>query len=373
MFEIGTRIKFKYTGLEAEILENHQDGTYTVWLMEEADESIAFEEDIVLSKDFTGIQQSEQQKTLLQQSSKKNTGPSTEDLFFSKKEQEARKLQALQPSNNKFIKAKKQVIPPSPSNSFRPKQFVDTPPQGLGSFLVFHQTTSEHYTIYLVNDTPTSFSFKFHLYLNKQLEYGFNKVIPASSYFPIGEFWQVQFNDSPKIEFSCPNFNFKRQIKLKYTKFITKISPVPLLGITTYNYFLFPKLSSHSKPTDSIKNYTLQQCSKSNQPNKSSPRTDLMDIASFGHEIDLHAEKLVTDTSEFTAKELFTIQLETLDNFITQAAKLKLREVFIIHGLGKGKLREEVDQYLRYHGDVKEYNNEFHERYGFGATKVTFK
>jgi len=88
---------------------------------------------------------------------------------------------------------------------------------------------------------------------------------------------------------------------------------------------------------------------------------------------DLHAEKLVDDTSEFTPSELFDLQVQALEAFITQAAALGIKEVFIIHGLGKGKLRARVEQYLRYHGDVKSYKNEFHEKYGFGATRVVFK
>lgn len=375
MFEIGDHIKFKYTGLEAEILENHQDGTYTVWLMEEADEGIAFEEDIVLAKDFKGIQASEQQMELPKKKSNKPTGPSTEDLFFSKAEQEARKLEALQPSNNKYLtnQKKKQATTPIELESFVPKGLIDTPPQGLGCFLAFHQTAVDHYTIYLVNDTPISFSFRFSLYLNQQLEHGFNKVIPASSYFPIGEFWQAQFNDAPQVEFSCPNFHFNKRFKLKYKKFLTSNGPVPLMGISTYHYLLFSKLSGISKPIIPLKDYTLQQAIATPSSKDSYNRANLMDVASFEPELDLHAEKLVNDTSEFTSGELFELQLQALDSFITQAAELELKEVFVIHGLGKGKLREGVEQYLRYHGDVKTFKNEFHEKYGFGATKVTFK
>ncbi len=373
MFEIGTRIRFIYTGLEAEILEDHQDGTYTVWLMEEADEGIAFEEDIVLAENFKGVRQSEQQKALPKKPPKKDNGPSTEDLFFSKDEQTYRKLQAFQPANNKFIKAKQQKTPPAALESFVAKSLVDSPPQGLGCFLAFHQTASDHYTIYLVNDTPVSFSFKFSLFLNQELEHGFNKVIPASSYFPIGEFWQAQFNDAPQIEFTCPNFKFSKRFKLKYKKFMTTNGPVPLIGISTSHYLLFSKLEGYSKPLSSIKDYTLEQRSVSNKSNSSFRRADLMDVASFEPELDLHAEKLVNDTSEFTSGELYEIQLQALDDFITQAANLGLEEVFVIHGLGKGKLREGVIQYLRYHGDVKTFKNDYFEKYGFGATKVTFK
>lgn len=371
MFEIGSRIIFKYTGLEAEILEDHQDGSYTVWLMDDEEEGIAFDDDIVLAKDFSGIQQSALQKELPKKASQKNAGPSTEDLFFSKQEQHARKLQGFQPSNNKYIKSKNVPTAPIKETIFEAQALVDTAPQGAGCYLAFHQTATDHYTVYLVNDTPVSFSFKFKLYLNQQIEHGFNKVIPASSYFAIGEFWQAQFNDAPTIEFACPNFNFSKRLKLKYKKFLTNHGAVPLIGIDTYRYLLFATLEGR-KATTSIKDYTLQERSTT-LSSITHTRPDLMDIASFEHELDLHAEKLVEDTSEFTPSELFELQLKALDDFITQADLLEIKEVFIIHGLGKGKLRERVEQYLRYHGAIKTYKNEFHEKYGFGATRVVFK
>jgi hypothetical protein len=370
MFEIGSRIVFKYTGLEAEILEDHQDGSYTVWLINDEEEGIAFDDDIVLAKDFSGVQQSEQQKELPQKAAKKSTGPSTADLFFSKEEQHARMLQALQPSTNKYIKCK-HTTPTTRETIFEVQQIIDTAPQGLGCYLAFHQTAADHYTIYLVNDTPVSFSFKFKLYLNQQIEHGFNKMIPASTYFAIGEFWQGQFNDAPKIEFVCPAFHFNKQFKLKYKKFLGNRGAVPLMGIDTYRYLLFSKLEG-AKSTTSIKDYTLQERSTALQA-RTNFRPDLMDIASFEPELDLHAEKLVEDTSEFTPSELFDLQMQALETFITQAAALEIKEVFIIHGVGKGKLRARVEQYLRYHGDVKMYTNEFHEKYGFGATRVVFK
>ena len=47
MFDIGDNIRFKYTGMAAEILSDHMDGSYTVWLEDEDEESIAFADDIV--------------------------------------------------------------------------------------------------------------------------------------------------------------------------------------------------------------------------------------------------------------------------------------------------------------------------------------
>lgn len=376
MFEIGAKIRFKYTGMLAEIVENHQDGSYTVWLEDEDEDSIAFAEDIVLDQNFKSIEQSEQQKAV----KKKPKGPSTEDLFYSKDELEAKKRAALRPKNQ--TPKSKQPIHATSGEEDQEATFTLSPilpqaPTNKGCYLVFHQTSPTTYTIYLVNDYNTSFSFEFKLFLNQQLEHGFNKVIPANTFFAIGEFLQPQFNDAAYVEFACPKFDFKKSIKLKYRKFLRTKQDVPLIGLNTYAFQLFDQLNPYQKKSSSIKDYTANHKKERNDlmaPIQRLYRSfDLMDVAAFEPELDLHAEKLVNDTSEFTARELYELQLQVLEDFIIKSVEFGLKEVFIIHGLGKGKLKQGVDDFLRFHGDIKSYKNEFHEKYGFGATKVILK
>lgn len=375
MFEIGAKIRFKYTGMLAEIIDNHQDGSYTVWLEDEQDDGIAFEDDIVLDRNFKSIVQSEQQKTIKKK--KKIKGPSTEDLFYSKEELDRKKRATFQPKSKKSLLAANNKDIETEEETFVITPIIQQVPTNKGSYLAFHQTSDSSYTIYLVNDTLISFSFEFKLFLNQQLEHGFNKIIPANTFFAIGELSHAQFNDAPYINFSCPKFDFKTVIKLKYLKFIRTKQAVPLMGLETYAFLLFDNLNPYIKKSHSIKDYTKNH--KQEQSHLMAPVNrlyrsfDLMDVASFEQELDLHAEKLVNDTSEFTARELYELQLQVLEDFMNKAIEFGLKEVFIIHGLGKGKLKQGVDDFLRFHGDVKTYKNEFHEKYGFGATKVLLK
>ena len=47
--------------------------------------------------------------------------------------------------------------------------------------------------------------------------------------------------------------------------------------------------------------------------------------------------------------------------------------MIVIHGLGKGKLREEVMRLLREYKEVAHFKNEYHPKYGFGATEISFE
>lgn len=375
MFNVGDFVRFKYTGLLAEIITDHRDDSYTVWLDEDNEEGIAFEDDIILASEFKQVEESVQQKAL-----KKAPKPlSTEELFYSKEELEFKKNSSFNPQKKQTALPTTSTQPTEQAIHFSPSPIVPTKPTNSGCYLVFHQTSLTEYTIYLVNDSLYSLSFEFKLLLKKQLDQGFNKLIPPNTYFPIASFLQEQFNDSPEILFKCPALKVDKTFKIKYQKFASTFQAVPLMGISSYAYLLVEptNFAPQSNTTNnSIIDYTSELLKEKGKPQKSSPkyykRANLKDLATFDNELDLHAEQLVDDTSEYTSKELFELQLEVLNEYVNKAAEMGLKEVFIIHGVGKGKLKQGVEDYLRFHNDVVSYKNEYHEKYGFGATRVLF-
>ncbi|WP_428409939.1 Smr/MutS family protein [Phaeodactylibacter xiamenensis] len=43
-----------------------------------------------------------------------------------------------------------------------------------------------------------------------------------------------------------------------------------------------------------------------------------------------------------------------------------------MHGIGKGKLRDSIASRLIQMPEVRSFRNEYHHRYGYGATEVIF-
>jgi hypothetical protein len=93
----------------------------------------------------------------------------------------------------------------------------------------------------------------------------------------------------------------------------------------------------------------------------------------FGEEIDLHVDSRQFSGGKRDNKYAIEFQIDALeaalDNAITKG-KVELR---IIHGIGKGKLKDEVHRILARHPHVKSYENSYHARYGWGSTIVQFK
>jgi hypothetical protein len=318
MFVVGDIIRFRYTGMRAEILEDHLDGSYSI-LDDDGEETIAFVEDIVLAQNFEQIELSEVQKNVQKKKKpKKEKHLTTEEMFYTKAELEQKFQSTTAPRIDQTEK--------SSAPSFNLPIISPTPPSDSGCFLALVPIAPQHYSIYLINDTRASFGFEFRLFLNQEIVHGFDKVIPANDFFAIGEFSQAQFNDTPLLQITFPRLQFEKKIKLKFKKFARAYQTVPLMGIESYAYSIFEKFPPKSNVAGSLKGYTAayqkDRASILRPLNNYYKRLNLMEHASFNIELDLHAEKLVNDTSEFTQAELFEIQLDVLDKYIHKAAAL---------------------------------------------------
>jgi hypothetical protein len=86
--------------------------------------------------------------------------------------------------------------------------------------------------------------------------------------------------------------------------------------------------------------------------------------------IDLHIEKLNRSAHNIPAGDSLFIQLEKFEYALDQAIAAGRLEFRVIHGLGKGKLKEEIYKILEKHPHVRSYVNDHHSRYGFGSTLI---
>ncbi len=69
---------------------------------------------------------------------------------------------------------------------------------------------------------------------------------------------------------------------------------------------------------------------------------DIKDKANFSSELDLHIEKLTNDPDGMSNSEKLNLQVQTFERYVEDAVEVGFERVFIIHGLGKGRLRDIV-------------------------------
>lgn len=92
----------------------------------------------------------------------------------------------------------------------------------------------------------------------------------------------------------------------------------------------------------------------------------------FVLEVDLHIEKLVPNKRGMSNYDILTLQTETAKRQLEFAIKNRMPKVVLIHGVGEGVLKAELDFLLgRYEGIT--FQDADYQKYGLGATEVYIK
>lgn len=89
-------------------------------------------------------------------------------------------------------------------------------------------------------------------------------------------------------------------------------------------------------------------------------------------EVDLHFEALVDFPKNFSAHEKLQIQLSEVRKALDKARRAGIKKVILIHGVGQGRLREEIYRLLERMDRLSFYDASF-ARYGKGATEVELR
>ncbi|MES2620988.1 MAG: Smr/MutS family protein [Bacteroidota bacterium] len=88
--------------------------------------------------------------------------------------------------------------------------------------------------------------------------------------------------------------------------------------------------------------------------------------------IDLHLEQREVGKGKIAPEDALFHQLDEFEKAMDKAIAAGKLEFRVVHGLGKGKLKQEIYKLLDKHPEVKSYKNEYHSRYGYGSTIIFF-
>ena len=290
-----------------------------------------------------------------------------------------------------------QKTQPGPVESTSPTENATTvpgnPTSQTGVYLSFDpvlrtDATAEQYQIYLTNDTshPLLIGYQRSTAAHprkKQL----TKKLEAHTALLIETIPFDELNEQITIQFECCRLRTDgtgprqtKSIRVKPKIFFKKVAPDPILDRPTHLYLLFEQIkmerdADSAQEKDNLRTYTKKNLRPRQKEGnlRAFPHHEVEEFASFLPELDLHIEMLVHNPKSYTAAEILQIQLEHFDQYLDDAIRLGVERVFIIHGLGKGRLRKSIAQRLRRNPQVVDYRNEYHPNYGFGATEVVLR
>ena len=86
-------------------------------------------------------------------------------------------------------------------------------------------------------------------------------------------------------------------------------------------------------------------------------------------EVDLHIEELVDKVSGMSNHEILSVQLERFEKELDKAIESGMKKLIIIHGVGNGRLKREIQSILKSTQGVT-FQDASYKDYGFGATQI---
>lgn len=244
--------------------------------------------------------------------------------------------------------------------------------------------TPERYRLYLINDTRLPIIFQLSLEFPGRIDWSRVGQLAASSFSEIGELRHPELNEQPVIDLEVRRQlsggtgpKLHRRLKLKPKQFFKQIKTAPLLNRRVHHYTLIEDLNAPQTilkmtPGESLSSLTKREAGKL-KPKSISYTSGIPnpgELAAFPREIDLHLRALVKDPSRIPKGSRLSTQLAHFNAYMQQAHRLGVEQVFIIHGLGEGKLKAAVHRALKQMSYVKSFANEWYEGYGNGATRV---
>lgn len=293
--------------------------------------------------------------------------------------------QPIAPVKAKIVPGKKEYVPPQPPPQSHQSQYTIL--KSLGIQLAFDPVvradgTTERYEIYLLNDTPYNAIYTYSLASKNLQPTKQHGKIDSVSFVRLGQLLFDELNDTPLVDLECWQLTtlgtgdrLHQQIKIKAQQFFKNKKTAPLLDREVHLFQVFNSFEKAETPQqDDLQTYTekFARKPKQNSMYRNVNSYDPHALAHFNNEIDLHIENLVSSTKKMQNSEILRIQLRHFESFLAKAIRLGVERVFVIHGVGKGKLKNEIATRLMNHPDVKTFKNDHHPKYGFGATEIIF-
>jgi len=240
----------------------------------------------------------------------------------------------------------------------------------------FGDEVVEDLKFHLVNRTETTYNFTYRLNYLGTSEFELKNTIHPFESFYLHDEPFANMNDNPSFEFifslQKPDKrkadHYESILKPKAKQIFSRIEQLREKNEASFSFKLFD--SYPDRPVEekmdlgklATKGYKIYDAKRSRE-HLESPRSV----------IDLHVEKLTDNWKHLSNYEILSLQIKEFEKYYDLALAHMQPSLIVIHGVGTGKLREEIHELLKYRKEVKSYVNQFHPSFGYGATEILFQ
>lgn len=241
---------------------------------------------------------------------------------------------------------------------------------------IFDDDVVEKFKIYLINQNETAYNFTYKLMIGGTSDFELKNNIDPLSDFYLHDVKFEELSDSPRFEFEFslkePDkkkaLYFETSLKLKAKQLFKKIEEIQLKNEPGFSYLLLDEYPDRVEEervdlsrlgNAGFRLYDAAKIKQNLEPARSV--------------VDLHIEKLTDNWKHLSNFEILIMQLKAFEKYYELATAHYQPSLTVIHGVGVGKLRDEIHDILRLKKEVKSFVNQYNQLYGYGATEIYFE
>ncbi|MES2140847.1 MAG: DUF2027 domain-containing protein [Bacteroidota bacterium] len=242
--------------------------------------------------------------------------------------------------------------------------------------------TNSDINVWLINNTAYQLLFTYSLFQNgnfKTLETGTAKpfeslLIETVDRKELSDFStfkiEALFFDAKEHEHQAP---ISEMVKLKPIKLykenaFTENSFIPEKALIMDVYRINDYFEETNFQTKlDLSKILFQKQSQSASPKRSKQHT--INNPAYEMEINLHIEELLENYKGMSNAEIILVQLKHFQTALDTSINEHYRKLVIIHGVGNGRLKQEVRTILSSYKNLQ-FHDASYSKYGFGATEI---
>lgn len=238
---------------------------------------------------------------------------------------------------------------------------------------IFDDDVVEKFKLHLHNQNDEAYTFTYNLRVGGTSIFQLKNIIEPRSDFYLHNVNFEDVSDNPVFDFE---FELKDPVKkkapyyevflkLKGKQLFKKIEEIKLKNEATFSYLIFDhypdKVEEEKMDLSRLGNagYRVYDVSGVKE-----------NLAPYRSVVDLHIEKLTDNWKHLSNFEILTLQLKSFEKYLDLAIAHHQPVFTVIHGVGTGKLKDEIHEILRQKKEVKSFINQYHARFGYGATEI---
>ena len=240
---------------------------------------------------------------------------------------------------------------------------------------IFDDDVVEKLKVYLVNQNEEGYRFKYDLMFDGQPSFTLESAVDGLSEFYLHDVSFEDMGEAPKFEFEFSlSVPVKKKadfhevfFKMRGKQLFKKIEETQLKNEASFAYELFThypdKIETEKVDLSRLGNAGFRVYDAGKIKDHLPPARSV---------VDLHIEKITDNWQRLSNNEILTMQLNEFEKFYELSVLHHQKSLIMIHGVGEGRLREEVHALLKLKKEVKSFVNQFHPLYGYGATEIFF-